>query len=178
VRTGLPRVWPMADRYSASDVDPQVFTTSGVVADFCWEGLASAGFVPSVGSFGGDTGASAGLSAMLSETVLGESVIVASQRLTYWVSLRPEWHCAATTVDAKDDRISNGAPFAASTTTLGRVVGKQIEGSEALDPRAHRQSLARSLRQWRRGNGPGQRRRIPVSARLRETTSGTVAWYD
>jgi len=26
--------------------------------------------------------------------------------------LRPEWHCAATTVDAKDDRISNGAPFA------------------------------------------------------------------
>jgi hypothetical protein len=74
-------------------VTAQVFTTSGVVVDFCSEGLASAGFVLSAGIFGGDTGASAGLSATLSETVLGESVMVASQKvevlglIATWVAL-------------------------------------------------------------------------------------------
>ena len=72
---------------------PQVFTTSGVIVDFFSEGLASAGFVLSAGTLDGDTGASAGLSAMLSETVLGESVMVASQKvevlglIAIWVAL-------------------------------------------------------------------------------------------
>jgi len=61
-------------------MSPQVFSRPGAATGF-GSVRASAAFAPSAGILGGETGALAGLLAMVSEAVLGESVMMASLML-------------------------------------------------------------------------------------------------